>query len=340
MHTLRFLGSRLLAGVVVLIGVSLLIFMLARVMPGDPARLALGPTATPAQVQALSDRLGLDEPVPAQYWEFLKNAAHRDFGISLYTNRPVVEDLRTAFPATLELVLVSMSFITFFGLLLGILAAHYRNSPTDNGLRLVAVLSVVSPTFVWAILLMLVFAFWLGLFPISGRLTESVAAPEHITGLFILDAALTGEWATMRDALHHIILPGLALSLPAMGQTARLTRTNLVDAYESQYIELARAFSYTNFEIATVFALRPASIPILTIIGLEFVALLGNAFLVESIFAWPGMARYGVQTILHKDLNGIVATVLVLAIFFVLVNTLVDLLVAYVNPRIRKLGRI
>ena len=339
MHTLRFLGSRFLSGVVVLIGVSVLIFLLARVIPGDPARLALGPNATPAQVQALGDRLGLNEPVMTQYWQFLVNAAHRDFGISLYTNRPVAEDLRTSFPATLELVLVSITFITVFGLLLGILAAHYRNSPTDNGLRLIAVLSVVSPTFVWAILLMLVFGFALGWFPISGRLTVGVAAPEHVTGLIILDAALAGDWATMRDALYHIVLPGLALSLPAMGQTARLTRTNLVDAYESQYIELARAFSYTNLEIATVYALRPASIPTLTIIGLEFVALLGNAFLVESIFAWPGMARYGVQTILHKDLNGIVATVLVLAIFFVLVNTLVDLLVAYVNPRIRILGR-
>ena len=338
MHTLRFLGSRLLAGLVVLFGVSILIFLLARVMPGDPARLALGPTATPAQVQALSDRLGLDEPVMVQYWEFLGNAMRRDFGISLYTNRPVAEDLGTAFPATLELVLVSITFITVFGLLLGILAAHYRNSPTDNGLRLIAVLSVVSPTFVWAILLMLVFAFALGLFPIAGRLTEGVDPPAHVTGLFMLDAALAGDWGTLKDALHHIVLPGLALSLPAMGQTARLTRTNMVDVYESQYIELARAFSFTNLEIATVFALRPASIPTLTIIGLEFVALLGNAFLVESIFAWPGMARYGVQTILHKDLNGIVATVLVLAIFFVLVNTLVDLLVAYVNPRIRRLA--
>ncbi len=340
MHTLRFLGYRLLSGVIVLIGVSVLIFLLARVIPGDPARLALGPTATPAQVQALSDRLGLDRPVPLQYWEFLKNAANYDFGISLYTNRPVAEDIRVAFPATFELVLVSITFITVFGLLLGILAAHYRNSAADNGLRLIAVLSVVSPTFVWAILLMLVFAFALGLFPISARLTEGLAAPPAVTGLYILDAALAGEWKTMWDALHHIALPGLALSLPAMGQTARLTRTNMVDVYESQYIELARAFSYTNWEIATVFALRPAAIPTLTIIGLEFAALLGNAFLVESIFAWPGMARYGVQTILHKDLNGIVATVLVLAIFFVLVNTLVDLLVAYVNPRIRKLGQL
>ena len=334
--TLRFLGSRLLSGIVVLLGVSLLIFLLARVIPGNPARLALGPTATPAQVQALSDRLGLDEPVLIQYWEFLKNAAQRDFGISLYTNRPVSEDLRTAFPATLELVLVSITFITVFGLLLGILAAHYRDTAADNGLRLVSVLCVVSPTFVWAILLMLVFAFALGLFPIAGRLDPNATPPAHVTGLYIVDAALSGDWSTMRDAFHHIILPGLALSLPALGQTARLTRTNLVDAYESQYIELARAYSYTDFEIATRFALRPASIPTLTIIGLEFVALLGNAFLVESIFAWPGMARYGVQTILHKDLNGIVATVLVLAIFFVLVNTLVDLLVAYVNPRIRR----
>lgn len=324
----------------VLFGVSILMFGLARVIPGNPARLALGPTATPDQVQALSDRLGLDKPILTQYWEFLRNAANNDFGMSLYTNRPVAVDISQTFPATFELVLVSITIITVFGLLLGILAAHYRNTGIDNGLRLWAVLAVVSPTFVWAILLMLVFAFALGLFPIAGRLSVGLAAPPSLTGLYILDAALAGDWRTMWDAVHHIVLPAIALSLPAMGQTARLTRTNMVDVYDSQYIELARAFAFTGIEIAGKFALRPAAIPTLTIIGLEFVALLGNAFLVESIFVWPGMARYGVQTILHKDLNGIVATVLVLAIFFVVVNTLVDLLVAYVNPRIRKSGRL
>ena len=201
MRTVRFLSYRLASGAIVLFGVSILIFVLARVIPGNPARLALGPQATQEQVLALSERLGLSKPLLLQYWQFLTNAATGDFGISLYTNRPVTVDLGQGFPATFELVLVSITIVTVFGVVLGILAAHYRDTVIDNVLRLVAVLGVVSPTFVWAIFLMLVFAFELGLFPITGRLSVGVTPPPAITGLYILDSALSGNWSAMWEAL-------------------------------------------------------------------------------------------------------------------------------------------
>lgn len=335
MRIVRFLFDRFVAGLVVLVGVSVLIFVLARVIPGDPARLALGPTAPPEQVEVLRARLGLDAPLLVQYGRFVTNALRYDFGISLYTNRPVAQDIAESFPATFELVLLSTFFVVVFGVGLGVLGARYRDTWLDSVLRLFSVIGVVSPTFVWAIFFMLVFSFWFELFPVGGRLSEGMLVPPDVTGLYVIDTLLAGHWYGFFDAVHHLILPAIALALPALGQTARLTRTNLAEVDRAPYIETARAYAFREDEIVLKFALRPAAIPTLTIIGLEFVALFGNAFLVETVFVWPGMARYGVQTILHKDLNGIVATVLVMALLFVFVNALVDLIVTFVNPRIR-----
>ena len=331
LFVLRRLGS----GFLVLIGVSVLIFALARVMPGDPARLALGSSATSEQVEALRLQLGLNRSIPVQYLGFVTRAVRGDFGISLYSSRRVSTDIAETFPATLELVIVSTLLVGVLGVVLGVLAAMRRGTWTDKALQLVAVLGAVTPTFVWAVLLMLLFGFWLGWLPIAGRLSEWLLPPPHVTGLFIIDALLAGEWMLAGDALRHVVLPAVALSLPALGQTARLTRVNMIEVQRAPHIELMRAFGVPERSISFKYALRPASIPTLTIIGLEFVALFGNAFLVESVFMWPGMARYGVQTILNKDLNGLMATVMVMTILFVVVNTVTDIVIAYVNPRIQ-----
>ena len=175
--------------------------------------------------------------------------------------------------------------------------------------------------------------------PTAGRLSETAIVPASVTGMMLIDSILAGEWATFWDAAQHIILPATALSLSGIGQAARLTRANVAEAYSSQYVEMARAYAYSERSIAMKYALRPAMIPTLTILGLDFAAMLGNAFLVEAVFAWPGMARYGVQTILHKDINGIVGTVLVIATFFLIVNMVIDVVVSYLNPRIRLAAR-
>lgn len=335
MKTHRYLVNRLAAALVTLLGVSILIFGIARLVPGDPARIALGPQASREAVAALSESLHLDEPLFVQYWEFLKGVVDGDLGVSLYTNRPVLQDILELLPATLELILVSTILMVGVGIPVGVLAARFRDGAIDNVARLVSLLGVVTPSFVWAIFLMLIFAHFLGVLPVAGRLTPGLEPPPGITGLYLIDSLLTGRWATFADALLHIILPGTALALAGIGQAARLTRANVAEAYDRQYIEQARAYGYSEMTIARKYVLRPALIPTLTILGLDIAVKLGNAFLVETVFAWPGMARYGVQTILHKDLNGIVGTVLVIAAFFLVINITIDVIVAYLEPRIR-----
>ena len=332
---LSYLARRLLAAIGVLVGVSILIFIIARVIPGDPARIALGPMASQEQVANLREELYLDRPLPLQYLEFVKRLAQGDLGQSLYTRRAVTTDLAEFFPATLELVLVAGIIMVVIGVPLGILAAYYRNRWPDNVARILSLLGVVTPSFVWAIFLVLIFAYWIAILPVAGQLGEAFVPPPRVTGLVTIDAILAGQWATFRDALQHILLPALALAMAGLGQTARLTRANMLDTYGKPYIDMARAYGVSESSIAFKYALRPALIPTLTILGLDFAAMLGGAFLVEAVFNWPGMARYAVQAILRKDLNAIVGTTLIIAAFFLLINILVDLIVGYINPRIR-----
>lgn len=326
---------RIFSSLGVLFGVSLLIFILARVIPGDPARIALGPMASPEQVEALRRELYLDRPLPLQYLEFLRRLARGDLGISTYSKRPVVEDLKEYLPATLELIFFAGALMALVGLPLGILAAHFRDRWPDALARVLALLGVVTPSFVWAVFLMLVFSYVLGWLPVTGRLSEGMSPPPLVTGFLTLDALLAGNWVLLWDALRHLVLPVLALSLAGLGQAARLTRTNLLEVYAQPYIETARAFGLSSLIIAVKYALKPSLAPTLTILGLDFAALLGSAFLVEAVFNWPGLARYMVQATLHKDLNAIVGTALVVATFFLMVNLLVDLFVAWLNPQLR-----
>jgi len=203
-----------------------------------------------------------------------------------------------------------------------------------NVARLISLLGVVTPSFLWAIILMLIFAFWFPILPVSERMNEALDPPTLVTGLLLVDSLLEGNFKVFSDAFLHLILPGLAIALPAIGNVARLTRTNLSDVYEKQYIEFAKSYSFSEYRIATKYALKPASIPTVTIIGLDFAFMLGNAFLVETVFVWPGMAKYGVEVILAKDLNGIIATALVITTFFLIINMIVDFVVLLLNPRI------
>lgn len=332
---LRYLARRLLFSIGVLFGVSILIFVLARVIPGDPARIALGPIATQEQVESLREELYLDRPLPLQYLKFLERLFQGDLGMSLYTHRPVTADLAETFPATLELVLAGGLIMVLVGVPLGIIAAYWHNRWPDNLSRIFSLMGVVTPSFVWAIFLILIFAYWIGVLPIAGRQGEAFLPPPRVTGMVTLDALLAGQWATFWDALQHLVLPAVALALSGVGQAARLTRANLLDTYSKPYIEMARGLGIPESRIAFKYALRPAMIPTLTILGLDLGAMLGGAFLVELVFNWPGMANYAVQAIIRKDLNAIVGTTLVIAAFFLLINIVVDLIVGYINPRIR-----
>lgn len=330
----RLILKRLGISLVVLIGVSMLIFAIARVIPGDPARIALGPSATPEQVEVLREKLHLNDPLPLQYAYFLADLARGDLGVSLYTNRPVTADIAQFLPATLELVLVAGAMMVLIGLPLGILSARYRNSWIDGTVRVISILGVSAPSFVWAVILMLLFAYFLPLFPIAGRISDSYAIPP-VTGFLLVDTLAAGNIAAFGNALSHLVLPAFALALSGIGQAARLTRANMVETYGRPFIEMARSYGFPERKIARRYAFRPSLIPSLTIIGLDFAAMLGNAFLVEAVFAWPGLSRYGVSVILRKDLNAIVGTVLVISAMFLIVNIIVDILIAIINPRIR-----
>ncbi len=330
----RILAKRLATSLVVLIGVSILIFAIARIIPGDPARIALGPNATADAVAVLRDKLHLNENIVAQYGYFVADLFHGDLGISLYTNRPVTRDIADFLPATLELVFVSGLMMVLLGIPLGVLSARYRGTWIDHTIRLVTLLGVSAPSFVWAVILMLLLAYFVPLFPVAGRLSDG-SGFQPITGFLLFDTLARGNIHAFADALWHVILPAFALALSGIGQAARLVRSNMVETYNKPYIEMAEAYGFSARRIARRYAFRPSLIPSLTIIGLDFAAMLGNAFLVESVYAWPGLSKYGVAVILRKDLNAIVGTVLIISAMFLIVNIVVDLLVSVVNPRIR-----
>ncbi len=338
LSVLKLFSRRLISSLIVLFGVSLLIFAIARVIPGDPARIALGPNASKQAVEQLRDKLHLNDPFINQYGYFISDLMHGDLGTSLYTNRPVTTDIKTYLPATLELVIFAGLLMVVIGLPLGMLSARYQGSPLDHIIRLVTIIGVSAPSFVWAVIFMLLFAYFMPLFPIAGRISEELSVPS-VTGFMLVDSLLAGQLHAFFDALWHLILPAFALALAGIGQAARLVRSNMVETYKRPYIEMAQSYGIAEKKIARRYAFRPSMIPSLTILGLDFAAMLGNAFLVEAVYAWPGLSRYGVEVILRKDLNAIIGTVMVIAAMFLIVNLIVDLLVSVINPRIRLSGR-
>jgi peptide/nickel transport system permease protein len=333
-----FIIRRFLWSLLVLLGLSVVIFTVARVVPGDPARIALGPLATAEQVENLREKMGLNRPIYVQYWRYVQGLVQGDMGQSLLTQRSVTRDLRTAFPATLELVLTTMIIAVSVGLPTGVFAARYKDTAWDNIGRIVSLFGVVTPAFFIALLLQLLVGYYLSFLPVSGRLDPSIRFIPQLTGMVSIDALLRGEWRVLGDAMRHLLLPSLALAAATIGQIARLTRSSMIDVSRKDFIEATRAFGIPERVTTFKYMLKPSFIPTLTILGLEFASLLGNAFLVEMVFGWPGMASYGVRAILQKDFNAIMGVVMVTGAFFVFVNLLIDVLLGYFDPRIRLRG--
>jgi len=319
----------------VLLGLAILIFVIARIVPGDPARIALGPLATSEQVSELRQEMGLDDPFPVQLWTYLTGLVQGDLGRSLLTSRPVMDDIRAALPATFELVLFTIVLQIAVSIPFGVLAAIYRNTWVDNVLRVVSLIGVVTPGFVLAILLQLVAAHYLGFFPVTGRLDGSIDFSADITGLLIVDGLIAGRFDVVLDAVRHLFLPSIALAAAGIGQVMRITRTAMIEVASRDFVEAARAYGIPERVVTFRYMLRVASVAPLTILGLEFASLIGNAFIVEFVFSWPGIASYGVRTILQKDLNAVIGVVLVSGVFFVVANLTIDLLLGILDPRHR-----
>ena len=335
MSMTRFLLRRLLHSVYVLVGLSIVIFVIARLMPGDPARMAVGARAPQWVVERIREQMHLNDPIYVQYAYWVKDAVQGDFGLSLVTQRPVTTDIKEFLPASIELVLFSGLMAAIGGIGLGILSARYKDTWIDNSVRVLSYVGIVTPSFIFAILFVLLFGFVLKWFPIIGRLDEQIATPPLITGMVTVDALLAGQFATFANALKHMVLPALALAMGSIAQEARITRSSMADNLEKDYIAAARGLGIPERTVMNRFLLKPSLIPTVSILGLDIASTLGVAFLVELIFNWPGMARYGMTSMLNKDLNAISAVILVLGFVFVMVNIIVDIVVAYLDPRIR-----
>jgi peptide/nickel transport system permease protein len=317
----------------VLLGVTVLVFTISYIVPGDPVALALGPNATPADRERFRAQLGLDQPAPLQYLSYLRGLLRGDFGISLVTQRAVAYDLQKAIPASLELSLFAIAIAVIVGIPLGVAAAMNANRWPDYLSRVVT-LSGVSMERAWtAVLLQLLVASHLGWFPLLGRIGGP--PPPELTGLFLVDSLLAGDPGTFADALRHLLLPAFALSLSTLAQISRITRSRMLEERSKDYIQANVAQGLPSLLITYKYMLRNALTATLTVIGLSYGFLLGNAFLVEAVFGWPGIGSYGVSAILSNDFPAIAGVTLVMGTTFVLVNTLVDLLYAYVDPRIR-----
>lgn len=338
MEFLLFLIKRVLWSLLVLVGLSMVIFTIARVVPGDPARMALGPTATQEQVIDLQHKLGLDRPLVEQYVLFVGGLARGDLGRSLLTERPVNNDIRDTFAATFELVLATIGVAFVIGVPFGVAASRFKDKWPDNAVRLVAILSAVTPSFFLALLLQILAGYVLHILPTTGRMPANMTFVPDITGLLTIDGLLKGRLDVVGEALRYLLLPSIALAAATTGQIARITRSSMIDVASKDYIEASRAFGVPEPIRVFKYMLRPSFVPPLTILGLEFASLIGNAFVVELVFAWPGMAAYGIRTILQKDLNAVMGVVMVSGVFFVLVNLTIDILVGIVDPRVRIRG--
>jgi len=335
MRTIKFIVKRLVYSVFVLVGLSILIFVIARVMPGHPARMALGARAPEWAVERLREEMHLNEPLYVQYYYWAKGALHGDFGMSLITRRSVANDIKEFLPASLELALYAGIFMGIIGITLGTISGWYSNTWIDNLVRVISYIGIVTPSFVFAIFFVLIFSYVLEIFPTMGRIAPDLIPPPRITGMITLDALITGNFAIFLDALKHLFLPAISLAMGPLAQEARITRSSITDNVKKDYIAAERSCGIPERTIMFKYLLKPSLIPTISIYGLDFASLLGNAFLIELIFNWPGLSRYGMNAMLRKDLNAMTAIILVFGLVFVIVNIIVDIIVEYLDLRIR-----
>ncbi|MGB9857173.1 MAG: ABC transporter permease [Dictyoglomaceae bacterium] len=330
----RYIIKRLLLVIPILIGVSFFSFMLVRLIPGDPARIILGERATQEELERLREELGLNKPLFYQYLVFLGRAIQGDLGRSIFTRESVFREVMHRFPATIELSLFAIILASVIGILAGIYASTHQGSIIDTIIMILALTGVSMPIFWLGLMFIWIGALVLGWFPPSGRLDVSIDL-KVITNFFILDSILTGNWRALFDSIYHLFLPGLALSTVPMAIIARMTRSSMLEVLNQEYILAAFAKGLPKRKIIFRSALRNALIPVITVIGLEFGFLLGGAIMTETIFSWPGMGRLVYDAIMARDYPLVQGCILLSAVVFVFINLIIDILYAFIDPRIR-----
>ena len=333
---LTYAARRLLLLVPVLLGVTLITFALTRVIPGNPIDQLVSPLASPEQRQQLIQEHGLDESILQQYVTYLRNVLHGDLGTSFTTSQPVLDDLTSRFPATFELTLYAMLVAIIVGVPLGIAAAVRANSWVDHLSRVVAVIGIALPVFWLSLTFVYIFFFKLHWLPAPyGRIDPSVDPPTHITGLWTIDALLTGNWDAFRSTAEALILPVGVLAFAVMAPIARITRSGMLDALESDYVRGARSLGLSPSTVVFRHALRNAMLPLITMIAVVYGYLLGGVVLVEEIFAWPGLGRYVFDAITSSDYPAVQGFILYATTLYVLLFLVVDLLYLAIDPRLR-----
>jgi len=355
----RYIARRLLLLIPVLLGISVITFSLIRLIPGDPARVMLGEHATDEQVERFRERMGLNDPIHIQYLRYLQNILRGDLGRAIKTNEWVAVELAQRLPATMELTMGAMLVACTFGLTAGVIAAYRHNSSVDLATMVVALVGVSMPVFWLGLMLQYTFGYKIPILPLSMRLSVGVDFPsitevynlkERFTGpgsqwmialadlasnFYVLNSILTGNMSALVDTLKHLVLPSIALGTIPMAIIARMTRSSLLEVLGQDYMRTARAKGLAERAVLWRHAMKNAFLPIITIIGLQMGVLLAGAILTETIFSWPGMGLLVVDRILARDYPSVQGSVLVIALVFVLVNLLVDVSYAYLDPRIR-----
>ncbi len=330
-----YIVRRILGLIPVLFGVSVVVFLLLRLTPGDPATVMLGERATPEKVAELRLQMGLDQPLWQQYFSFMGQILHGDLGRSIMSNDRISDELAVRFPATAEIVVFAMIWGVLIGIPAGILSALHRNSIFDVACMVVSLLGVSIPVFWLGLMLIYLFAVWLHVLPPSGQIDLQI--PFHrVTNFYLIDSLIAGNWVALRSILQHLILPSFVLGTVIVPILARLTRSSMLEVLDQDYVRTARSKGLGNRVVIIRHALRNALLPIVTILGLQIGGLLGGAILTETIFAWPGMGLWMYQAILNRDYPIVQAGVLVAALVFVTANLLVDLSYSFLDPRISR----
>lgn len=337
MRTGFYLFKRLLSALLVIGGVLIVTFVISRIVPSDPARLYAGVRARPDQVAAVREQLRLEDPIPIQFVRYVGSLLQGDFGISFRTRRPILEDLASYLPATLEVILLATLVAVIIGIPLGVMAAARRGRIFDQLTRVVTVAGVSVPTFWLALLAQLLFFGVLGWLPLGGRLGRDVllSSPlDTVTGFYLLDALITGNWPVFVDAARHLVLPVAVLATYPLCLVARMTRAQMVEVLGETYVTAARASGVPRGQVLYRLALKNAIIPTLTVLGLSFAYSVTGAVLIEIIFSWPGAGKYVTDAIVASDYPVVVGVTLAVTVIYVAINLIVDLAQAAIDPRI------
>lgn len=334
-NVLGFVAKKVLGMTWVLLGLTIITFIITYSLPADPARAFLGPDATQEALEAVREEFGLNKSLPEQYIRYMINLFHGNLGRSIHTHNLVMEDLLRKFPATIELAIFAIIIATMLGVPIGVVSAVKRETKLDHILRVLSIGGVSLPAFFLGLILTYVFYFVLGWAPSGGRISVDINL-QTITGLHIIDSIITLNWHAFMSSLHHIILPAISLSFLSLSTIARMTRSSMLESLGQDYIKTARAKGLGFFQVIVKHALRNALLPTVTIIGLTFGRLLSGSVLIEWIYRWPGLGFYVTRSILTVDFPAIMGSTLLVSAVFVIVNTIVDMSYVIIDPRIRE----